>query len=169
MPSEIKGIVLPHKKVSRLVTEDDLQRVYEDAERMHTLCNRPIGIYRRFYAIAHPQCVEEDPLRFFVLNNPFPEVGIRTLVIINPVIIRHTNSTVESEEGCASFATMPANKVERYNKCEVEFSPLEFSEIPGSGYKPFMGKRVTLNLSGKIAKIFQHEIQHLDAKYIYDF
>jgi len=168
MPSEIKGIVLPHKKVSRLVNTEDLQRVYDDAEKMHTLCNRPIGIYRRFYAIAHPQCVEEDPLRFFVLNQPFPEYGIKTLVIINPVIIRHTNSTIESEEGCASFSTMPANKVERWNKCEVEFSPLEFSKKEGGEYAPVMGKRITASLSGKIAKIFQHETDHLNAKYIYE-
>jgi len=166
MPSTITGVVAPHKKISRLVTEADLTRVYEDAEVMHRLNNRPLGIWRRFYAMAHPQCVTEDPLRFFVLNNIDKANNVLSLVIINPVILKHTNSEIDSEEGCASFQTMPAKIVSRWNKCEVSFTEMEFKFEDGD-YRPIMGARKTANLSGKIAKIFQHEIDHLNAKYIY--
>lgn len=162
--AKIIGVVAPHKKISRLITEADLDRVFQDAEIIYKLLNTKIGMYRRFYAMAHQQCTDEDPLRFFVVNNLTEEFkGWASVVIINPVIIRHTNSEIESEEACASFATMPAVKVKRYNKCEVSFTPLVFS----SDNKPMFGERKTLNLSGKIAKVFQHEIDHLNAIYIY--
>lgn len=162
--AQILGIVTPHQNVSRLVVKEDLDRVYQEAEAIYKLLNRPIGIYKRFYAIAEQQCVEEDPLRFFVINNRVEEFKHwASIVIINPVVLRHTENTIESIEGCASFSTMPTVKRERWNKCEVEFSPLEFDE----NNKPVLGARKTMNLSGKIAKIFQHEIDHLNAKYIY--
>lgn len=165
MPEKIIGVIAPHKKISRLVTEADLERVFQDAEAIYKLLNKKIGMYRRFYAIAHQQCVGEDPLRFFVVNNLTEEFkDWSSVVIINPVIIRHTNNEIESEEACASFATMPVVKVSRWNKCEVSFTPLVFD----SNNKPLFGERKTMNFSGKIAKVFQHEIDHLDARYIYD-
>ena len=52
---------------------------------------------------------------------------------------------------------------------KVELNFLEFQKsIIDKEYKPTLGKRIKLDLSGKIAKIFQHEIDHLNAKYIYD-
>lgn len=157
-------IISPHKKVSRLVKPEDVNRVYRDSEEIYKMLNTQIGMYNRFFAIAHAQCEEEDPLRFFVLNNLTEEFKRwPELVIINPVIVRHTNNEVDSEEACASYAKLPITKVKRWNKCEVEFSPLQFDQEN----KPVIGKRKTMNLSGKISKVFQHEVDHLNAKYIY--
>lgn len=154
-----------HKKVSRLVIESDLETVLKDAEEMVPLLNTQIGRYASFFAIAHPQVEKDRPLRFFVINPATSEFRAwRSIAILNPVILRHTNNTTDSEEGCATFSTMPAVIVPRWTKCEVEFSPLEFDE----NKKPRIGRRITFNLSGKIAKVFQHEIDHLNAKYIYD-
>jgi len=171
---KIQGIISPHKKISRLVTEKDLERVYTDAEDMYKLLGQPIGLYNSFYAIAHPQCVNEDPLRFFVTNNKlvgdswFFHNPVKTLVIINPVIVRHTNTPVESEEGCASYAFMPKTKVNRYNKCEVEYNELDFYKNADGTFKPMLSPRKRAQLSGIVAKVWQHECDHLDAKYIYD-
>jgi peptide deformylase len=142
----------------------DLMRVYEDSEEIYKLLNTPYGFHKSFYAIAHPQCEKHKPLRFFVVNDKadiFQE--FRSLVIINPVIIRHTEAMIDSEEGCATFPTMPANIVKRWNKCEVEFNTLDFDKENN----PVMSARKTLNISGKLAKVFQHEVDHLNAKYIY--
>ena len=158
------SIVTPHDKVSRLVTEADLPRVFRESEEIYKLLNTQIGIHNRFYAIAHPQIDDQDPLRFFVVNNQMFEFhNWPSIVIVNPVILRHTGSFINSEEGCASFSLLPSTIVDRWNKCEVEFSPLEFDE----NQKPRLGKRVVRNCHAKVAKVFQHEIDHLDAKYIY--
>lgn len=143
---------------------EDLPRVFEESEKIYKLLNTKIGMYKRFYAIAHPQVEAEDPLRFFVLNNKTDEFKRwPEIVIINPVVLRHTNMATDSEEGCASLSTMPVIAVQRWTKCEVEFTPLQFDKENN----PIMGKRKTMNLSGKAAKVFQHEQDHLDAKYIY--
>lgn len=154
-----------HDTRSRLVTEADLPVVLKAADEMAKMLFQPVGLYKGFFAIAHPQIERDRPLRFFVLNSinlgNVPDYKI--ICIVNPVILKHTNSTIDSSEGCATFASMPKNTVQRWNKCEVEFSPLQF----GEDKKPYIGKRVKLNLNGLAAKIFQHEIDHLDAKYIY--
>ena len=62
-------IINPHNKISRLVKESDLERVYKDAEEIYLLLNQKIGMADGAFAIAHPQCVEEDPLRFFVVKS----------------------------------------------------------------------------------------------------
>lgn len=175
MASTINGIIFPHKKISRPVYEADLKRVYQDAEEMFKLTTKQIGNYNSFYAIAHPQCTDDDPLRFFVLSpviikdSWFHSNPVKTLVIINPVIINHTKQEISSVEGCASFATLPTKETTRYNKIEVEFNELEFwKDTMTNEYKPKIGRRQTVGLSGLISKIWQHEIDHLNAKYIYD-
>jgi len=159
--SELKiSIVHPHKVVSRLVEEKDIDRVYEDSKEIYKIFGRRVGLYNTFLAIAHPQITKKEPLRFFVINpslkitEDFPEA-----VIINPEIIRHTNNTVDSEEGCLSFPTIPPTIVQRWNKCEVRFKVL----TPDRKISDWF----TMNLSGMMAKVFQHEADHLDSKYIY--
>ena len=155
-----------HNTISRLVKPEDLPVVLKAADEMAKMLFKPAGMYKSFYAIAHPQIEKERPLRFFILNAEDASVpaGYKIVAVINPVILKHTNSTVDSEEGCATFNKLPKVTVQRWNKCEVEYSPLQFDK----NKQPFIGARVKVNLSGKAAKIFQHEIDHLNAKYIYD-
>ena len=157
-------IIAPHKNVSRLVKPDEAMLVFKESEKIFPLLDTPIGRYRNFFAIAHPQVEEDRPMRFFIVNPKAMEfLKYQSIVIINPVILRHTNSTIESEEGCLTFAKYPPAKVQRWNKCEAEFSPLMFDE----NKKPYIGKRIKLSLNGIVSKIFQHECDHLNAKYIY--
>lgn len=162
-------IIKAHKKISRLVTEQDLDRVYKESEEIYSMLNKKTGNFHSFYAIAHPQVEDKDPLRFFVLNNLTEEFRSWNVVVINPVIINHTKQEIDSKEGCATFSYMPENIVKRFHKIQVELNFLEFQKsIIDKEYKPTLGKRIKLDLSGKIAKVFQHEIDHLNAKYIYD-
>jgi len=155
-------LVKPHKILSRPVEDKDINRVYDEAKEIYKIFGKKIGMYNMFFAIAHQQTTKDDPLRFFIIN-PKAKIAeeLPEAIIINPEIIRHTNNTIDSEEGCLSFPTLPPNVVQRWNKCEVRFKVmLENKQI--SGWQ-------TMNLSGMLAKVFQHEIDHLDAKYIYDF
>lgn len=167
MQKEIK-LVTPHKLKSKPVEKEDLEKIFDLSEGMCLFFHKKIGYYSGHYAIAHPQVDNEKPLRFFVLNTQaeamkeFAERG--ESVIINPVILRHSNYTIKKKEGCMSFANMPMKEVDRWQKCEVDYNVLGFDD----NKNPIMSKRVKRQLTGLQAEIFQHEIDHLDAKYIYE-
>jgi len=160
-------IISPHKNRSREVSvlSEDIERVYKDSELMVQLLNRPHGMYNVSYAIAHAQVEQEDPLRFFVVNpqsDYFKEW--RSIVIINPVIVRRTRHLTFDMEGCLSYAKMPMQTIGRFHKIEVEYKTLEFDEQRN----PKISSLKKMSLSGKLARIWQHETDHLNAKYIYE-
>ncbi|XP_077289134.1 peptide deformylase, mitochondrial-like [Arctopsyche grandis] len=75
-------------------------------------------------------------------------------VIINPVVRPITHKKVISEESCESFRGFTA-KVPRYH------------EIQLTGYNE-NANEIKLNLSGWMARVAQHELDHLDAKVFTD-
>jgi len=143
--------IKPHKKISQKVRSIHFQKVKELSKKMVALCRKPRGKYAYAYALAHCQVASEKPLRFFVIREG--------LTIINPVIINHTKFPVDSTEACMSFPDKAPITVKRFNKCEVEYKVLEKSVISGVQNQ---------NFSGKGAKMFQHMIDLLDGKTIYD-
>ena len=150
-----KRVVKPHNKVSRPVAESDVEKVLKDAYTLRDLCFTEHGLYARAYAMHHAQIESEDPMNFFVLNDG--------KLIVNPKIIRHTKTTVDSEEGCMTYADLPQRVVERYNKIEVEFQSIEGEE----GKDAKLTEIMKADLSGKDAKIWQHEIAHGLGEYVY--
>jgi len=147
---EIEKIyVKPHTKVSREVAPYDMKRVLEDAPRLLLLCMLPRGVHKGGYAVAHPQIDDKDPLRFFVTAT--------NEVIINPKIIKHTSFGLLKQEGCLSYPDVPKVSVERFYRITCEYRTIAnkgLSEIK------------TVDLKGLPAQIWQHEIDHLDAKYV---
>lgn len=69
-------------------------------------------------------------------------------VIINPKILSHSTQQTTDWEGCLSFEDV-RGKATRYNKIKVEYTDEK-------------GKKVTRDLSGFLARVFQHEIDHLN-------
>ena len=144
-------IVEPHKLKSRLVqNEKDYEVIMKLAPDMYKLLHQQIGLYDGGRAVAHCQITDKDPMRFFVTRDDE--------IIVNPVILKHTNTTIDSKEGCLSYADKSSIIVQRYNKMEVAYDLLNQSGLTK--------KQETIN--GKRAKIFQHEMDHFEAKYIYD-
>lgn len=145
-------LVKPHKNKSRDVTEDDIQRVMNDSKVMYNLCHSQIGLYPSFYAICSPQIDDKDPLKLIVFASKE--------LVINPKMINHTKFLLEKNEGCASFADRAPNKVMRYNKITVEYQTLtpegKLSEV------------ITQGFNGLTAEIWQHELDHLEGKYVYE-
>jgi peptide deformylase len=68
--------------------------------------------------------------------------------LVNPEIVRSSNETVVGVEGCLSIPEI-AGKVERHEK--VTIKGLNRNKQP-----------VKIKASGWLARIFQHEIDHLD-------
>jgi peptide deformylase len=77
-----------------------------------------------------------------------PATSPRLFVLINPEIVRHSRETVLGNEGCLSLPGL-MGEVERYEWVTVK-------GLDRHG-KPFKKKA-----TGWLARIFQHEIDHLD-------
>lgn len=148
----VSRIIESHDKVSREVTKEDIPRVMEEAKILFNLCFTVIGRYQGGFALAHPQIDDKDPLRFFVTYDE--------KIIINPVMTRHTRHFVDSKEGCLSFSHLTMKIIDRFHRSEWDYQTIdpETQELT-----PVLHEE----LSGKDSFIWQHETDHLDAKYIY--
>lgn len=142
-------VVAPHKKVSRKATEEDIPRILEEAQVMVDIC----AVAPWLPALSHSEIDDTDPLQFFVT------AGGR--LIINPRIIRHTNFPVDSVEGCAAFPPMMQKTVGRYHKIDLEFLSLDEDT---NTFTPVL----TIALSGREARSVQHQLAHMNGKYLFD-
>lgn len=147
--------VVPHDKVARDIVEADLPRVAEEAHVLFNLCFTKNGNFNGAYAVAHPQIDDQDPLRFFVTRE--------MKIIINPVIVRHTQALVSYREGCTSFPNNPPVITQRWNKCEMDFYTLIDDNKGGLS----LSEKMHAVLDGHDAKVMQHENDHLDGKNIH--
>lgn len=81
-------------------------------------------------------------------NDRYPNAPLmEELVLINPKIIKTSKSKNKDWEGCLSIPGIRA-KVPRYNKIKVKYKTLE-------------NKKKTIVFKDFIARIFQHEYDHL--------
>ena len=141
----------PREVVARPVTAKDVSRVIKDGQIMFELCSAPVGIYRRAFAIAHPQINSKDPLTFFVTRDQ--------RVIINPVIIRHTDALVNDVEGCMTFYMKQPIVKGRYYRLELQYQTLdEHGKLTGP---------MVWAVKGLEARMVQHEIDHFNGIYLY--
>lgn len=101
--------------------------------------------------IAAPQIAE--PYRLFIVasrpNPRYPHAPtMEPTAMINPTILAHSSEVVKDWEGCLSIPGI-RGLVPRYQAVEVE-------------YMNENGKLQKQELSDFIARIFQHELDHLD-------
>ena len=72
----------------------------------------------------------------------------RILVLVNPKILKKSKETEISEEGCLSFPDIFL-KIKRAQKIEIEGLDIN-------------GEKIKIKAQGLLARVFQHEIDHLD-------
>lgn len=97
-----------------------------------------VGINKRFFAI--------DMSHFDVVKSP--------MVIINPKIIEVSNTIVSGEEGCLSFPGL-YQEIERPDRAVITGLDIDGNEISIEG-------------KGMVARVFQHEIDHLNGTLFVD-
>jgi peptide deformylase len=102
------------------------------------LAANQVGLAKRAYAV--------DLSYFDVVKSP--------LVIINPKIADTSGQTVMAEEGCLSFPGL-----------YIEVERPEKATIVGIDKN---GKDITIEASGLVARVFLHELDHLDGKLFID-
>jgi len=87
------------------------------------------------------------PYRFFIVNPEGDPAKAPEYAFFNPVIVRRSG-TVEAEEGCLSFPEI--------------YAPVKRSEkVTLSAYN-IKGEEVNYDLDGFVARVVQHEYDHLD-------
>ena len=101
--------------------------------------------------IAAPQVAESYRL-FIVASHPNPRYPhaptMEPTAMINPKILAHSTKTAKGWEGCLSIPGI-RGLVPRYQVIEVEYSDRN-------------GKQQKQELTDFVARIFQHELDHLD-------
>ena len=79
-------------------------------------------------------------------NKEIPE-----MTLVNPEIVKQSLETSEQEESCLSLPGI-AGKVSRFTQVTVKATQIKNNKI----------KNVTLKAEGTLARVLQHEIDHLD-------
>jgi peptide deformylase len=89
------------------------------------------------------------------LNFDEPITTPNLLAVVNPKIIKHSKKTAKEVEGCLSIPETTVS-VKRYETVTVKAQDLQ-------------GNSIKLEPTGFLARIFQHEIDHLNGRLITDY
>lgn len=119
----------------------DLDRL---VQTMFEVMDREEGV-----GLAAPQIGVQK--RVMVWRHPETE---ERYVLLNPHIVERSEETLTAEEGCLSIPGH-AMEVERAERVVVEGTDLA-------------GRSITVEASGLMARILQHEIDHLEGRLILD-
>lgn len=101
--------------------------------------------------IAAPQVYENKKV-FIMASKPsvrYPNAPkMAPIAIINPLVLNHSKDTIKDWEGCLSIPGI-RGFVPRYTFIDVEFTDRT-------------GKKITKRFNNFVARIFQHELDHLN-------
>ena len=118
------------------------------------------GDHDTAYALAHCQVNQDKPYKFFVVSEKCIEDKMfKHRVIINPEIIDMRKEYKRVFEGCMSFPYRKAKKIERFMFITVKY------EVPNIWGKL---KTIERELQWPASQIFQHELDHLHGKNIFN-
>ncbi len=121
-------------------------------ETMHSyngvgLAGPQIGVMQRIFVAEIP--LPDDPD-----EEPHPHAG-KPYVLVNPELVKTSDELVEGQEGCLSIPTW-YGLVNRPTWVEVRAQNIE-------------GKKIKLKVSGLMARVFLHEMDHLDGVLFIDY
>ena len=152
-----KIISLPHidlRKRSQKVglITNDVMRVVKDMEAATVKWDQSreheVGV-----ALAAVQI--DELLRIIIIRNNFDNKDDFTFnVFINPIITKYDGDIAEDFEGCLSIKDT-YGKVPRHTKVRVKATNIQ-------------GKEFRVTAEGFLARVFQHEIDHLNGKLFID-
>lgn len=109
------------------------------AEDMIATCKSVSGI-----GLAAPQIGKS--IRMCIID--LEHMGLPPFALVNPKIVKRSVKKVEMEEGCLSIPGI-FGIVQRPEKITVQTMSLD-------------GKKMKLDASGMLARVIQHEVDHLD-------
>lgn len=151
---------LPILKNPDPVLKQVSRRINEINNEIRQLANDMVEtmIYANGVGLAAIQ-VGHDIRMIAVLNNDIANLIDSTqfpvLIALNPEITEKSEETVKMTEGCLSFDGI-TKRIRRPTTISVNYTDLQ-------------GKKKTVRVTGKNARIFEHEIDHLDGKLLSDY
>ena len=159
-------IITPPHKIGAKKVEDPKLIIQEAIKIQEAITNGevfyPGSKWQECFAVAHQQ-VSTDPLRYFVLN-PEWKLGVKAFegeIIVNPKLISKDRMTrIMFAEGCLSWPYKPPKKVKRFRQIVVSYVIINNK----GRIKTITNK----SLEELPAIVFQHELDHLNAKTIWD-
>lgn len=98
--------------------------------------------------LAAPQVGVNKRIIVVSLMKDYDDENYRTIAMINPVIVAHSETTCSDQEGCLSLPG-DSGDVVRWTEVDIEFYNIE-------------GRKFALHLDQLAARIVQHEIDHLN-------
>ena len=128
-------------KVCKEISKDEIDKAKQIVTDLHdTMMN-----FRKKYgfgrAIAAPQI--NEPFRIIYVN--FEDSSI---ALINPELEFHEDGKFEMWDDCMSFPGLEV-RLYRYEKCRINYKDLEWNDC-------------TLEVTGDLSELIQHEYDHLD-------
>ena len=148
------------RKVSKNVSLDDIKS--KKIQNLITDMKEALSRESHGVALAAPQVGEL--LRIFIVagfvfanmeGEEYDENTHKTQVFINPEILNVSKKKMKGDEGCLSVPGLYSWNVRRYEKITISYFD-EFCE------------KHTRGASGFLARIFQHEIDHLNGQLYID-
>jgi peptide deformylase len=128
----------------RAFVQDMVQTMLESDDGIG-LAAPQVGLSRRVLVIGLPpseESVEEGAER-------------RIIAMINPEILEESEDTELMDEGCLSLPGLVAEEIERPASVKVRFQKLD-------------GEEVVVDADGFLARVIQHELDHLNGVLIID-
>lgn len=121
-------------KAYKKLAEDMLKHIKNPANGGVGLAAPQVGVNKRIIVVS--------------LMKDYEDENFRTIVMVNPVIVSHSDATDCDQEGCLSLPGETGDVV-RWSEIDIEFYNIE-------------GRKFALHLDKLAARIVQHEIDHLD-------
>lgn len=148
----MKIVTAPDKILSeptREVTEFDekLRKTVREMEEILKNQRHPEGV-----GLSANQVGLDRRLAVVRLNPDEQNSAPHLLTIVNPQIISQSGDRTEEYEGCLSIPN--------------QYGPLLRSQTVTVRFQDLKGEKLTVKATGFLARIFQHEIDHLDGKLI---
>jgi peptide deformylase len=126
---------------------DDMIETMRDAPGVG-LAAPQVGVSERLAVIEYAEEEDDEDEAEGAGENPKPSKPKQLFVIINPEIVKTSEEKVNGIEGCLSIPGL-VGEVERHEEIQVKAL---------NRY----GKPIKLKVDGWMARIFQHEIDHLN-------
>lgn len=134
------------------ILKEKVKKVEKIDEEIINICNSMKEANYKYngIAIAANQLGINYALVALTTIEPFK----KDTCLINPVILEYSKEEVIFEEGCLSFPNLFL-KIKRPESIIVE-------------YELFSGKKYQIKASGLLARVLQHEIDHLNGIYFFE-
>ncbi|QFR39765.1 peptide deformylase [Candidatus Gracilibacteria bacterium 28_42_T64] len=133
------------RKVSDQVKQSEIKKIEKLGNQMIKYVKNPDN---NGVGLAAPQVGVNKRLIVVSLLKDRDDEDFKTIMMINPEILTHSDNMDKEEEGCLSIPGMKGN-VERYHTIKLKY-------LDGKG------KDRVLLLEGVSSRIVQHEIDHIN-------